>query len=311
MHCNYFDIYISRVLLQISLYSSINKYAKEQLNSALIIILIYICEYAYKLIQIANTKTITVKQIHNSIYTLLEQDLFVNAKSEGEKAVNTYENSLTTNNSKQSDSNIIFPVALVEKFLRGCRTFNVSANSSIYLAAVLEYICADILQSAVIHCKNNNKARINIRDLELSIREDYELDSLFKKLNIRFIGGGVLPYIHPQVLQNKRKLKRKNEHYFTDTININEIVKEQKEYNDLCMSHNTFEKCTRTILNTIKANMKLGQDAIEVLQHYTEQKVINILRHCNNLAMHCNRVKIQKKDYEMIMNVMNDVTILE
>jgi hypothetical protein len=59
-------------------------------------------------------------------------------------------------------------------------------------------------------CKENKRNRITIRDLEISVRNDEELNYLFLKVNnLSFLGGGVIPYIHSSLL-NKAVIKKKN-----------------------------------------------------------------------------------------------------
>ena len=70
-----------------------------------------------------------------------------------------------------------------------------------YLAAVLEYLAAEILELAGNAARDNKRSRINPRHIQLAIRNDEELNMLLK--DVAIAQGGVLPNIHAVLLPNK------------------------------------------------------------------------------------------------------------
>ena len=70
-----------------------------------------------------------------------------------------------------------------------------------YLAAVLEYLAAEVLELAGNAAKDNKKNRIVPRHILLAIRNDEELNRLMA--NTTIADGGVLPNINAALLPGK------------------------------------------------------------------------------------------------------------
>src|ERR1700754_3709465 len=81
--------------------------------------------------------------------------------------------------SRSSKAGLAFPVGRVHRLLRkGNYAQRVGAGAPVYLAAVLEYLAAEILELAGNAARDNKKQRIVPRHLQLAIRNDEELNKL-------------------------------------------------------------------------------------------------------------------------------------
>ena len=108
----------------------------------------------------------------------------------------------TKSTSRSTRSGLTFPVGRIHRLLKnGNYSERVGAGAPVYLAAVLEYLTAEILELAGNAARDNKKARIVPRHLQLAIRNDEELNKLLSGVTIS--QGGVLPNIHSVLLPKK------------------------------------------------------------------------------------------------------------
>jgi len=104
--------------------------------------------------------------------------------------------------SRSSRAGLQFPVGRIHRLLRkGSFGGRVGAGAPVYLAAVLEYLAAEVLELAGNAARDNKKTRINPRHLQLAVRNDEELNKLLGGVTIA--QGGVLPNIHASLLPKK------------------------------------------------------------------------------------------------------------
>ncbi|KAM0856912.1 hypothetical protein ACQ4PT_048820 [Festuca glaucescens] len=95
-----------------------------------------------------------------------------------------------------------FPVGRIGRFLKKRRyAQRIGSGASVYLAAVLKYLAAEVLELAGNAAKDNKKSRIVPRHLLLAIRNDQELGKLLAGVTIAH--GGVLPNINSVLLPKK------------------------------------------------------------------------------------------------------------
>ncbi|CAM9589819.1 unnamed protein product [Choristocarpus tenellus] len=109
---------------------------------------------------------------------------------------------------RSAKAGLQFPVGRVGRFLKqGKYATRVGAGAPVYLAAVLEYLTAEVLELAGNAARDNKKARIVPRHIQLAVRNDEELNKLLG--NVTIATGGVLPNIHAVLLPKKSSSKPK------------------------------------------------------------------------------------------------------
>ncbi|KAM9846950.1 core histone macro-H2A.1 isoform 2-T3 [Aulostomus maculatus] len=115
-----------------------------------------------------------------------------------------------TKTSRSTKAGVIFPVGRMLRYIkRGLPKYRIGVGAPVYLAAVLEYLTAEILELAGNAARDNKKGRVTPRHILLAIANDEELNQLLKGVTIA--AGGVLPNIHPELLAKKRGAKGKLE----------------------------------------------------------------------------------------------------
>ncbi|KAJ3189835.1 histone H2A [Gaertneriomyces sp. JEL0708] len=120
----------------------------------------------------------------------------------GGKGKSGAEKPKTSSTSRSGRAGLQFPVGRIHRLLRkGNYAQRVGAGAPVYLAAVLEYLAAEILELAGNAARDNKKSRIIPRHLQLAIRNDEELNKLLG--NVTIAQGGVLPNIHSVLLPKK------------------------------------------------------------------------------------------------------------
>jgi histone H2A len=102
-------------------------------------------------------------------------------------------------------SGLVFPVARTKRYLKR-EWKRVGVHAAVYMAATLEYLCVEWLELAGTAARDNKRKRVNARHLVLAARKDDEFNKFLEDAII--VHGGVLPFIHKQLLPPAKTKKR-------------------------------------------------------------------------------------------------------
>ena len=113
----------------------------------------------------------------------------------GKKTGKTYK-------SRSAKAGLTFPVGRLGRLLKtGRYAKRVGSGAPVYLAAILEYLVAELLELAGNAARDNKKKRIIPRHIQLAVKNDEELNKYLGRATIA--SGGVVPNIHAVLLQKK------------------------------------------------------------------------------------------------------------
>ena len=106
--------------------------------------------------------------------------------------------------SRSAKAGLQFPVGRIARHMKkGRYAARTGSGAPVYMAAVLEYLVAEILELAGNAAKDHKKQRITPRHIQLAVRNDEELSKFLG--NVTIAAGGVLPSIHSQLAGKKGK----------------------------------------------------------------------------------------------------------
>eukprot|EP01066_Platyproteum_vivax_P011398 Platyproteum_vivax@DN5178_c0_g1_i3.p1 len=111
---------------------------------------------------------------------------------------------------RSAKAGLQFPVGRIARYLKqGRYAKRVGAGAPVFLASVLEYLTAEVLELAGNAARDHKKTRIVPRHIQLATRNDEELNKLLAGVTIS--QGGVMPNIHAMLIPNKSKGGKKGE----------------------------------------------------------------------------------------------------
>ena len=307
----YFLSYISQVLKNICDKSGISKDAKIHLNKSLIIIAKNISNMTLQITVNNKRKIITKKTLLSAVQLFLIGDLYKNSLKEADKALYNFNiNNTTLKSRRQKKACIIFPPFLCEKFLRGINNnqLKISKEVSIIFAAILEYICSQILECVRDNLYNEKRSRFQTRDINLAVKNDGELSYLFKKNGIKFVKGILIPFIHPKILLHIEKQIPDKKKQKKNVISLKNIKKLQSESYNLTLCKKPFINFVKTILNgNFGEDIRLSKNLYTILQYLIEKYAIEIFFKAYLLTLHSDRINLSKNDIIFITKIGNDM----
>ncbi len=306
----FFDIYISKVLKKILPDNGLTSNAKQQLNSAICIIAKNLSNTSEKLAKLYKRRTMTLIELNISLQLTFPDSFVQEVNDKFDESMEKYESTDLKNRPRHEKANLIFSVSKTEQFLRNFdySKIKISHEMPIFLACILELFTEQILMHSGLRCNTGGRARITIKDLQMTVYKDDIMSQIFKNHNINFLGGGVEPYIH-SALQNKKprkkpkKNRKKKNRFRYGTLSLRKIKKYQKINNCLFFPRAPFKRIVKKIMDNTKEDVKVSKHVMIMLQYYIEQFLIEFLQHANLIAIHTGRTVIHSEDLQLVSKI--------
>ncbi|KAM7341147.1 histone H2A-like [Cochliomyia hominivorax] len=208
--------------------------------------------------------------------------------------------------SRSNRAGLQFPVGRIHRLLRkGNYAERVGAGAPVYLAAVMEYLAAEVLELAGNAARDNKKTRIIPRHLQLAIRNDEELNKLLSGVTIA--QGGVLPNIQAAARKSAPATGgvKKPHRYRPGTVALREIRRYQKS-TELLIRKLPFQRLVREIAQDFKTDLRFQSSAVMALQEASEAYLVGLFEDTNLCAIHAKRVTIMPKDIQLARRIRGE-----
>ncbi len=114
--------------------------------------------------------------------------------------------------SRAAKAGLQFPVGRIGRYMRDRGVApRIGAGAPVYLAGVLEYLVAELLELSGNAARDNKRARITPRHILLTVRNDDELNNLFGgDQGITIAGAGKAPSVHSILMMKRASSGRTN-----------------------------------------------------------------------------------------------------
>lgn len=269
-------------------------------------------------------KTLTSADLQRVTNMLLPADLAKHATSCATKANTQYLVSKSTpiapdeSNkpvSKAKRANLDLSPALALHYMKEVTTSRLGETAGVYLAAVVEYIIAEVLEAAAKEASAAKFKGIFTRHIYLSIANDGDMSTLFfHTLKVVIPNGGVVPQVHQALLEKTRRTttnrkpkegETKLKHRFRPgTVALRNITKMQRS-TDLELRCAPFVRVLRKLCAAY-SEVRFSQSSTRVLQSLAESMIVKWLQGANLMALHAKRKKVITDDVRAYLAVMNE-----
>lgn len=332
------NAYIHKVLKQVHPDYQIKADAISQVDKFLQILAQELAKKARSGCLTTNRSTVGRDEIEMAVRLSLPGELQKHAIGEITKAITKFTSSKSAEKGthertkpvrREKTAGLQFSVTLAEKFIRdfGTSDLSVAQKASVALAAVCEYICAELMELSGNVASDNKKITISTRFIFLAVQNDEELRGMFNSMNIELMGSGVVPHIREDLIPTEEERKkqasarRKNrkttsggevrkQKVLPGTKALREIKKMQKT-TDVQMQTKPLEREIRRIALELNATRSYGlskihfkKGIIDVLQHFVEQRVVSLLRDSQDFASHAKHKGVSAADVELAWSKM-------
>ena len=191
--------YIYKVLKQVHPDTGMTSEAKQSVNNLLNLILEKLVWVASDRVQLRGMKTLQAEDIAFALAFVLPEELKKHAVSEHTKAIvkwNAHNDDRSPANGTRTGAGamagLTFPPTRIENVVRAISPMDrISKTTGISLAAILEYLAAEILEFAGNAARDDKKVQIAANHVDAAVAGDEELAALFEGV---LLPGGFVKY---------------------------------------------------------------------------------------------------------------------
>lgn len=213
--------YNRKILGQIFPDMGINSRAATMANNLVHSLLLRIANSANSLLASSGQKTFTARTVQAAVGMVLHGEIGKLGNVEAVKAVTKYNASVAGREPPPQRSSplrassqvpsvssaaraglVMRPTRIKRIVLPYLVVKRTAPNAMVYLAAIAEFIIAEIFELAYRLTREDNKYRVRSKDIMRAIREDAELSKCFPEKSY-VLGGGVISRINPALLKGK------------------------------------------------------------------------------------------------------------
>lgn len=186
-----FTRYIKPILVQIHPGLMLSREVQEYFQNLITAMIHNFCEYAVIMMNHARNKTLTSRDIQSAVQLFLVDLLVKHAVSNGIKAVTKYTSYVPSKKgervSNAKKAGLTIPPSSVYKMLKKCVPdyvvdYRISPLAGVYLAAIVEYLCAEILELARDEALKANKNKLEVIHVKTVFEKDDELSRTFCRI---------------------------------------------------------------------------------------------------------------------------------
>jgi len=320
-HIN-FTTFLHKILKQVHPDTGITGMAMSELNAVIFYVGRIIADKAEYVARQNGKMSVSSREIQTAVRLVLPNKLALHAVSEGTKAVTKYNSSHESGDTKAQRAGLQLPPSRAERYFRseskdqkflGESKMRVGSGAPVYLAAVLEYLGAEILDLAGNAARDSNRQRIIPRHLMLVTKNDEELSKLMDQNKISLTAVGVLPNINAALLPEKKKPRKKSQKqpgaprkFRPGTVALREIRKYQKKSGCLLFAKEPFRRLIREVAQDFKTDLRFSAQSMTLIQLYIESYLVGLLEDANLMAIHSNRTTVSPKDIQLARRVRGD-----
>lgn len=318
-----FCTYIIRLLKTIYAEQHISRNSVDALNSMIKVVADQLVNNALLLIRNGNKKTISPTELETSVRMTMPHYLAVFCIGNAEKAVSMYSSRDSSKDadesrSRESHCGLVFSVSVSEKHLRkfGQNNSNITLNSPVYLAAVLQTFAEQILTLTSKIALENKKVTITNRHIFLAIMGNPELSTYIRSLGIVLLDSGVEPQeiekkSKPRLPKREKTEAPRNHRWRPGTKTMFDIRRLQRSA-DLLIQRAPFVRLVKEITTKSVESLAIGEkyrysvEFFSTLQSLVETQVIEALHETNRIAIHAGRETVYQRDFDLYCSLSNN-----